>query len=105
MQENKTIQAISKLSSSELNWFRDFVHSPYFNTHENLYKLIDLIVEAAPGVDEKQLEKKKVFEKIFPKEKFNSQKLSDLLTYLYRLYEKFLIQLEYEQDIAQNKLL
>ncbi len=104
MKDNKTIRAITSLSSQELNWFWQFVHSPYFNTHENLRKLIDMIYEASPGFDEKALDAKKTFKKIFPKEKFNSQKLSDLLTYLYRLYEKFLAQLEFEGDESQQKL-
>ncbi len=102
---NKTIKALEQLTPQELLWFREFVHSPYFNKHENLRKLIDIIIAAAPGFDEKELAMKGVFKKIFPKEKFNPQKLSDLLTYLYRLYEKFLIQLENESDEAQNKLL
>lgn len=102
---NKTIKALEQLSIQELNWFREFVHSPYFNKHENLRKLIDIIVASSPNFDEKELTVKDVFKKIFPKDKFNPQKLSDLLTYLYRLYEKFLIQLESESDDAQSKLL
>jgi len=105
MKENKTIKAVKQLSPQELTWFWEFVHSPYFNKHENLRKLMDILVAVAPGFDEKDLEMKGVFKKIFPKEKFNAQKLSDLLTYLYRLYEKFLMQLESESNEEQNKLL
>lgn len=105
MKDNKTIRAISTLSSQEMNWFREFVHSPYFNKHENLRKLIDIVAGAYPRFNEDNLRKEKVFRKIFPKEKFNPQKLSDLLTYLYRLLEKFLAQLEFESDEAQQKLM
>lgn len=104
MKGNKTILAISKLSPKELSWFRDFVHSPYFNTHRNLRKLMDIIGNAAPKFDENALDAKRVFKKIFPKENFNPQKLSDLLTYLFRLYEKFLAQLEFDNDETQQKL-
>jgi len=105
MKNNKTIKAISLLSSQELHWFQEFVHSPYFNKHENIRKLMDIIVASAPHFSEDDLNKEKVFRKIFPKEKFNPQKLSDLLTYLYRLYEKFLMQLEFENDEAEGKIL
>ena len=104
MKENKTIKAISTLSVTELTWFRQFVYSPYFNTHQNLRKLIDIIVESSPRFDKADLRKEKSFKIIFPKEKFNPQKLSDLLTYLYRLYEKFLAQLEFENDDAHGKI-
>ena len=105
MKENKTIKAVSGLSPQELNWFRQFVHSPYFSTHESLWKLIDIIAEAAPKFDENDLRKEKIFKKIFPKEKFNPQKLSDILTYLYRLYEKFLIQLEFDDNQTEQNIL
>lgn len=104
MKDNKTILALSKLSPQELRWFREFVHSPYFNTHENLRKLMDIIIDAAPKFEGKDLNPEKAFRKIFPKEKFNPQKLSDLLTYLYRLYEKFLAQLEFDGNESQQKL-
>ncbi|HXH19820.1 MAG TPA: hypothetical protein VNJ07_12135 [Chitinophagales bacterium] len=104
MKDNKTIKAVSLLSSQELKWFREFVHSPYFNKHENLRKLIDIIFDASPQFAADDLQKETVFKKIFPKEKFNPQKLSDLLTYLYRLYDKFLAQLEFESDEMQGKI-
>ncbi len=101
MKENKTIKAIAKLSSQEIGWFKEWVKSDYFNKHEKLRVLMEIIADAYPDFDENDFNKQKIFKKLFPREKYRPQKLSDLLTYLYRLYEKFLAQLSREEDELQ----
>ncbi|GIV32985.1 MAG: hypothetical protein KatS3mg031_0520 [Chitinophagales bacterium] len=104
MKENKTIKALANLTRQEMKWFCEWVHSDYFNKHDKLRVLTRIIAHAHPHFDDKDFTKEKVFKKLFPSEKYHPQKLSDLLTYLYRLYEKFLVQLIREEDEAQFRL-
>ena len=42
----KLVASLRKMDKSRLKSFRTFVQSPYFNTHQNVKQLLDLILEA-----------------------------------------------------------
>ena len=103
---NKLIELLKKLSAVELRWFVEYVKSPFFNKHQNLIKLIELLYEAAPLYESKTLDKKNLFKYIFPHEKYKEQKVSDLASYLVDLLENFMAYLNYEkQPVLQKQLL
>ncbi|MEX0811853.1 MAG: hypothetical protein WD048_06530 [Chitinophagales bacterium] len=98
MQQSKLIVHLKALSRPELNRLRDFVHSPYYNKHPKVRALMDLLFELHPDFKAEPLDRKKVFKKLFPKQKFEEQKLSHLMNYLLKLMEQFLATEAFEAD-------
>ncbi len=89
MEQSRLIKYISALDSREQDRFRQFVHSPYFNQHEKTTELLEIIL-AAQGKSAKHLERSSVFRKLFPREAYDEQKLHNHMSYLMKLYHRFL---------------
>ena len=68
MQQSRLIRAISDLSLRQREQFRQFVVSPYFNQHEKTIALLEIILRELRR-KEPQLDREKVFKKLFPKKK------------------------------------
>jgi len=96
MHKSKLIQALSLFSKQELKRFSDFVHSPYFNKHQNTKELLDYILEATSW-DSHLLDKHKAFAKLFPDAPFEEQRIRTLLSYLVQLLHQFYGQLQTEK--------
>ena len=91
MQNGKLIHYLSLLDRQELQRFRDFVDSPYFNKHENTRQLLHYILQA-PSWTSASLQKEKAFAYVFPGKPYQAQLLSNLISYLLRLFRRFLAQ-------------
>ncbi len=94
MQKSKIIHYFSFLDKKEAQSFQNFVHSPYFNKHENTRRFVDYLLTAKA----KKLTKEKVFAHVFPDKKFDEQLLSNLSSYALRLLKKFYAQQHFEQS-------
>lgn len=103
MHNSKLLKAIDHISSAELKRFHDLVHSPYFNKHEGVKRLVDIITDVYPNLAHPALSKDKLFRTLFKNEPYNPQKVSDVFTYCYRCFEQFLTYQEYEKHpLEQN---
>ena len=89
MQQSRLLKYIKSLETRDRERFRQFVHSTYFNQHEKTVTLLEIILR---GIDDKpeQLEKEKVFSQLFPEAPYDEQKLFNHLSYLMKLYHRFL---------------
>ena len=107
MRDSKLVKTFGLLEPNERLRFGEYVRSPYFNKHERLIQLADILVAAAPDFEGEQLSRLNLSKQIFGTDQLEYQKLSDLFTYLYRLLEKFIAQQAYDNDsaIKQNLLL
>ena len=106
MQNSKFTDLLKTLTPIELRWFVEYVHSPIFNKHERLIKLIDVFYQQAPSYIAKELDRKNLFSFLFPREKYKEQKISDLISYLVKLLEEFVAYLRYKkQPILQKQYL
>jgi hypothetical protein len=103
MQDSKFISILKQLSTRERSRFREYVHSPFFNKHEASQQLCDYILEYAPDFEDEQLEKERAFQSLFPKEKYEDQRIYTLLSYLLQLLNGFLAQLNFEQSSSEQK--
>jgi len=92
MDQSRLIKYIQELTPKERERFRDFVLSPYFNQHKKTCQLLELILDRVDRKGEKGLAKEAVFKKLFPKEDYDEQRLHNLMSYLKKLYHKFLSQ-------------
>lgn len=102
MHSNKTIEALKHLDVAEIRRFTELVHSPYFNKHDKLIQLADILHEEYPKFSDDILEKHRLYDVLYPGEKYKGQRVSDLFTYLYRLLEEFLAQESYKDDFRKQ---
>jgi hypothetical protein len=105
MKHSKLVTVISELSAWELRHLSDFVHSPFFNKHERLTVLLDLIVGSAPTFAEADLDRYTVYAQVFQETRFDEQKYKDLLSLGMKLFKSFLSfyrlrKDEYKQGLA-----
>ncbi len=89
MKDSKLIYALSHLDVYELNRFKKFVHSPYFNSNEKVSVLFEAL-EKYLKKDVKPPSKEKLFVKIYGNETYNDNRFRKLSTDLLALFEDFL---------------
>ncbi len=98
MIDNKLTKLLSTFSRKELTRFNDFVHSPYFNKHQEIRGLVKYFDRIYPRFDEKNCNRRIIFKNLFPGKKHDQPKLAILFTYTQRLVQEFLIQEQIVQD-------
>ncbi len=103
MQQSRLIRAISDLSLRQREQFRQFVVSPYFNQHEKTIALLEIILRELRR-KEPQLDREKVFKKLFPKKKYEEQKIHNVMSYLMRLYHQFLATEQFRSQPLREQL-
>lgn len=83
-------QGLSSLTKKEQKKFLQFVRSPYFNQRKDLIRLTEYLLECI--FDLKLVpSREKVYDRITNGDSFNDQNLRLKLSYLTKLFEKFLI--------------
>lgn len=103
MSENRTLQVFKMLSKKELKSFEKFVHSPIYNQHRDVITLFEFLKDNA-NKEETQLNSKVLFEAVFPKEKFEVQKLHYVNSYLLKVIEQFFAWTEWQSEEKDNQL-
>ncbi|CAN5432986.1 hypothetical protein BH09BAC1_BH09BAC1_23510 [soil metagenome] len=98
MHQSKLIQTLKILNTAELRRFGEYVHSPYFNKHDNTTRLCEVLLEEAPKFESPRLERETLYKELFPDGPYKMQRLNDVFTYLYRLLEGFL-----QQNVHDNR--
>lgn len=91
------------LSSEELKGLSSYVRSPYFTKSKEALRLFDYIRKYHPEFSTSQLDKEKVFKKVFPTQSYSDIKLRNLRTKLFKIVENYLIHLHLEQENFQKK--
>lgn len=92
------IDIIKTFAPSEIESFRDFIESPYFNKRKKLIELFDCIKNYYPFFTDTNFSRETVFKKLYPNEKFNYAKINESLSALYKLSMIFLKQTAYENN-------
>lgn len=101
--QSKIIKYIKDLSLREREQFAQFVASPYFNQHDKTKELLDIIlanIEHLNGA----LEREQLFKQLFPGENMDEQKLHNVMSYLKKLYHRFLAQQYFEKQPLREQL-
>jgi hypothetical protein len=81
---------LKTFSREDLKKFEDFIVSPYFNKKNTVIKLWDNIKQYYPDFENKNLNRKIVWEKLYPGKDFNYGVMKNLIYDLNQLVEKFL---------------
>jgi len=97
MLQSRIIKHIKTLSVKDREQFRQFAYSPYFNQHDKTRELLDLVLDK---LDNKpaELEKERVYKALFPGEDYDEQQLYNLMSYLKKLFNRFLAQQHFEES-------
>lgn len=103
MSENRTLQVFKMLSKKELKSFEKFVHSPIYNQHKDVITLFEFLKDNI-NKEEAQLNSEVLFEAVFPKEKFEVQKLHYVNSYLLKVIEQFFAWTEWQSEEKDNQL-
>lgn len=103
MKDTKLIHYLSSLSKVEFNAFGRFVSSPFLNANYQCIKLLDELSVYYPEFDGDKVTKERIYGKLYPKEKFDMQKLRYLMTDLTRLFEDYIAYQEYNDSQSIKK--
>ncbi len=98
---SKLVQLLKTLNRKELRAFSAFFHSPYFNKHASITQFGDLMVSLAKkGFTEAALQPQVLYQQLQPGQDFQEKDFNYLASNLLKLGERFLAQLQFEQEAA-----
>lgn len=97
MQHSKLVRYIRDLSAKKRERFRQFVCSTYFNQHQKTIDLLEYILKQIERSNPK-LENEQVFKHLFPRQKYQEQKLHNIMSYLKKHYHRFLAFEHFEEQ-------
>ena len=98
MENTKLIQVLQSLSPLEMKRFDKFVHSPYFNSHEDTIALFEVLKAYYPDFDHPGLDHQEIFTQLYPAKRFQANQIYTLNKYLLNLLLDFLAQEEIENE-------
>ncbi|MBK8550683.1 MAG: hypothetical protein IPL53_06330 [Ignavibacteria bacterium] len=94
----------NKLNKDEILRFEKMVNSSYFNTVENVRKLFYYLKSKHPQITKKDITQEEISKIIYPNETSTSEKVWKLKSDFTKVFEKFIVQNEFEEDIRYNDL-
>jgi hypothetical protein len=98
MQKSKPILLLAAMSSAEVRGLEKFLRSPYFNRSELMLKLFLYLKKEHPDMDSPNLDREKIYAKVFEEKVFNESKLRYAFSDLTKLIEKYIVVAELEKD-------
>lgn len=97
MRKSSLLEIMRSFSSKEMAKFEDMVNSPYFNKNKNGINLFNEIKNYAPEFEDQNLEKERVWKKLFPSKEYNYGIMKNLIHELNKLAIKFIELENYNQ--------
>ena len=104
--QSKLIEILQTLSPKEMRDLQAFVSCSAFNTNEEVTNLLNVTADAHPKFNDEFIEREILYRRIFPRTKFDMQKLRYVATDLMRQVENFLTIKELDKtDFVKKELL
>lgn len=94
MKNSKLVYYLHSLSQAEMVRFEKYVNSPYFNVHSDTIRLFDVLKKFHPEFPEKKVDGENIYNQIFPRKKYDPNKIHTLNKYLLNLLLDFFAQEE-----------
>lgn len=99
MRGRKIVTAIKHLNIYELNSFRKYLTSPYFNRQDILLKYFDILYQdIKKNKDTEDYSNEELWESLQPGTPYDDAKLRKFSSDLYKTFESFLAQREFDVD-------
>ncbi len=96
MEGSKLILLLKTFNSKELRAFGDYIKSPFFNKNQELVEFFFYLKKCAPLFPVKKIEKEFAYKKVFGKSNFEAKHLHYVMSFLLKLAEDFVAQIEYQ---------
>jgi len=91
MKKSKLVELLKTFNQKEWRAFVDFTNSPYFNKKKELVDLLSYLRQLSQkDFPEVFIERRKVFETLFPQESYQVKNFNHLISELFQLAEHFL---------------
>lgn len=103
MQNSKLIKLLQGVQHEELHWLYKFLNSPIYNTNKLPIQLFDYLKKFHPEFESPKINLERVFERLFPNEKFNRQKLRKIMYELAVLVEEFYVAMRLKNNSFEKK--
>ncbi len=104
MENSHLILTLRTFAKKELRELKKWLDSPVHNQREDVVQLFEYLTTGTRLCDEKYLEKKKIYRKIFPKEPFDDAKLRQTMHFLLKAVEEYLIWQELMADEVKAQI-
>ena len=98
MIDSKVYIALSHLNAYELNSYRRYLDSPYFNVNESLITLFDIYVEFIKNPSQEELTKEAIWNILYPKKEYKDAKYRKVNSDLLKSFESFLAQKSFDDN-------
>lgn len=105
MKETKLVKLMEALTAAEFKKFRNFLHSDFYNTDDNLRLLYGAMKKHFPAFTSSKLTKEILFEKVFPGSPWQDAKWRNLSSKMVKLIEKFYAILELNEREEKQLLI
>ncbi len=96
--ENKLSYTLRSFSKYELNQFRKYILSPFFNENEQLIELYDALLPYLKKQKVIDLDKEDLWLKLYPQKKYNDTRFRRLNSDLLKLAEDFIAYKQYQKN-------
>ena len=103
MQQSKLINLLKILPIKELNQFKDYIFSPYFNKNKKIRALYEFLLIQAPAFDHLSLKKQRLYPLLFGQQPFNELQINNVISDLLQLLYGFLAQQNIERQTLLKK--
>ena len=95
MLKSTALKIVQSFSKKEISEFEDFLNSPFHNKKSGPVKLFREIKKSSPDYSSENLDKEKLWTKIFPGKKYHYGIMKNLIQDFTKLAEQFISQLEF----------
>lgn len=106
MNNSKLVFLLRSLNASEFKRLYLYLQSPFFNRNQQVIALYNCLCGYYPAFHSARLDVKVVFDRLFPDQAFDINRIRKLMSAFTKLVEAYLVALELEQaPIEQKKML
>lgn len=99
------ISKLNELSRADIKKFRNFGRSPYFNGYQTVRTLTDYLYTLHPNIKESNVGRQKVSLIVYGQRNVNESTVRKLMSDTFKLFENFVVQREFENDVYQRSIL
>lgn len=104
MIKSRLIEVLKTFSKKDFRECKKWVNSPFHNQRKDVVLLFDYLTDPKHLMDDNLLEKQLVFPSIYPDEAYDDSKMRQVMHFLFRSVEDFLVYQENEHTGIRKKL-
>lgn len=109
MKDSKLLSLLNTFTEQEFRQFEKFIDSPYYNKGRDLLPFFKVLKSFYPHFENRDLNSKYIFQKLFPEKKYDGVRSENLIrtlsSHLFRVCKEYLVIIELESDKVKKKYL